>query len=253
MSLKALIFDVDGTISNTEKHGHLVAFNKSFQFSGLDWNWSSDLYRELLEVTGGKLRIKHYVENYLDHFDVDDLDKFALELHQLKTNFYVELMNEGKIPLRTGVERLFTEARENGIQLAIATTTSLVNVEALITNTLGSDALSWFSIIGAGDMVKNLKPAPDVFEYVLDQLKLSPKECIVFEDSLNGHVASRKAGLNTVITVNEYTSHQKFDDAMIVLNHLGEAEKPFSVIHGDNFGHSHVSIDFLKKLYERFY
>ena len=101
MSLKALIFDVDGTISNTEKHGHLVAFNKSFQFSELDWNWSSDLYSELLEVTGGKLRIKHYVENYLDHFDVDDLDKFALELHQLKTNFYVELMNEGKIPLRT--------------------------------------------------------------------------------------------------------------------------------------------------------
>ena len=126
MSIKALIFDVDGTISNTEKHGHLVAFNKSFQSSGMDWNWSSDLYRELLEVTGGKLRIKHYVENYLDHFDCDNIDNFALELHQLKTNFYVELMNEGKIPLRTGVESLFKEARENGIQLAIATTTFLL-------------------------------------------------------------------------------------------------------------------------------
>ena len=170
MALQALIFDVDGTLANTERDGHLVAFNLAFKELGLDWVWSNELYHKLLDVTGGQLRIKHYVNNYLPEFKTDDLDAFALSLHQLKTKIYVRIVDEGAMPLRPGVTRLFQEARAAGLRMAIATTTTPANVVALISNTLGEEALGWFEVIGAGDVVPNLKPAGDIYSYVLDQM-----------------------------------------------------------------------------------
>ncbi len=254
MALEALIFDVDGTLANTERDGHLVAFNEAFKELGLDWLWTNALYHELLDVTGGQLRIKHYLKTHRPDFECDDIDALAKKVHGLKTKIYVRLADAGAIPLRTGVARLFSEARKAGLRLAIATTTTPANVDALITHTLGADALDWFEVIGAGDIVPNLKPAGDIYHYVLKQMNLKPNQAIAFEDSHNGIVSSIDAGLKTLITVNEYTKTHQFDGAMAVLNHLGEPNnKPFTVLEGERTEHTYVGIDYLQELYANTY
>ncbi|SMN13937.1 Hypothetical protein CbbY [Bathymodiolus heckerae thiotrophic gill symbiont] len=253
MALEALIFDVDGTLANTERDGHLVAFNLAFAELGLDWVWSNELYHQLLDVTGGQLRIKHYVKTHEPEFECDDIDAFAKETHALKTKIYVRLVDAGDIPLRTGVVRLFNEAREAGLRLAIATTTTPANVDALIVNTLGRDALDWFEVIGAGNVVSNLKPAGDIYHWVLEKMNLEANECIVFEDSHNGIVSATDANLKTLVTVNEYTKLHSFDNAMVVLNNLGEPNKPFTIIKGDDTNATYVSVDYLKELHGKYY
>ncbi len=252
-TLKALIFDVDGTLANTERDGHLRAFNLAFQKLGLDWVWSSALYHKLLDVTGGQLRIKHYVKKYNPSFKHDDMDAFAASVHKLKTNIYVRLMDEGVIPLRAGVKRLFIEAQQAGLRLAIATTTTPANVDALLANTLGRDALDWFEVIGAGDCVPNLKPAGDIYSYVLEKMNLHPSACLAFEDSRNGIIAATEAGLKSVITVNEYTLEHTFDDALVVLNHLGEPDQPFRVLEGEVANTNYVTVDYLRTLHAKHY
>ncbi len=249
MALQALIFDVDGTLANTERDGHLVAFNLAFKELGLDWVWSNELYHKLLDVTGGQLRIKHYVNNYLPEFKTDDLDAFALSLHQLKTKIYVRIVDEGAMPLRPGVTRLFQEAREAGLRMAIATTTTPANVVALISNTLGEEALGWFEVIGAGDVVPNLKPAGDIYSYVLDQMNLNASECIAFEDSRNGIVSATHANLKTIITVNEYTDTHDFTGAIVILNNLGEQGQPFEMIEGNPTESTFVDVAYLQELH----
>lgn len=252
MSLKALIFDVDGTLANTERDGHLIAFNLAFETLELDWHWSDELYHQLLNVTGGQLRIKYYIKTYKPEFKCNDIDVFAKETHALKTKIYLRLVDEGDIPLRTGVVRLFNEAREAGLRLAIATTTTPVNVDALIANTLGCEALDWFKVIGAGNVVSNLKPAGDIYHWVLEKMNLKANECIAFEDSHNGIVSATEANLNTLITVNEYTKLHNFDNAMVVLNNLGEPHKPFTMIKGTSTDATYVNVDYLKELHEKY-
>ncbi len=251
MSLKALIFDVDGTLANTERDGHLVAFNQAFQEFGLDWNWSSELYQQLLDVTGGQLRIKYYVNDFLKDFECDDLDALALALHKRKTQIYVELMDQGRVPLRSGVERLFNEARARGLRLAIATTTTPANVDALIKNTLGEAALDWFEVIGAGDVVPKLKPAGDIYHYVLEKMNLKASEAMAFEDSHNGIVASSEANLPTLITINDYTNTHSFPGAMAVLSQLGEPNDAFEMISGEPTEHQFVNVDYLQELHAK--
>lgn len=252
MALQALIFDVDGTLANTERDGHLIAFNLAFAELGLDWHWSNDLYHQLLEITGGQLRIKHYIKNYDPDFKYEDVDAFVKEAHALKTKIYVRLVDEGKIPLRTGVVRLFKEAQEAGLRLAIATTTTPANVDALIINTLGREALDWFEVIGAGDVVPNLKPAGDIYHWVLEKMNLKADECIVFEDSRNGIVSATDVDLKTVVTLNEYTESHTFDGALVVLNNLGEPNKPFTMIAGDATDATYVGVDYLKELHAKY-
>lgn len=251
MALQALIFDVDGTLANTERDGHLVAFNLAFKEMGLNWVWSNELYHELLNVTGGQLRIKYYLKEYNTEFQHDDIDGLAASIHALKTKIYVRLMDEGAVPLRPGVERLFHEARAKGLRLAIATTTTPANVDALIANTLGREALDWFEVIGAGNVVPNLKPAGDIYHWVLGQMNLEAKDCIAFEDSYNGIVSSTDADLKTLITTNEYTESHSFDGAMVVLNNLGEPNKPFVMIAGDSTDDTYVNVDYLKELHAK--
>ena len=232
--LQALLFDVDGTLADTERDGHRVAFNLAFRDAGLDWEWDVALYGELLAVTGGKERIRHY----LTHFNTDfaapaDLDDFIASLHQAKTAHYTALLAEGRIPLRSGVARLLAEAREAGLRLAIATTTTPANVEALLSHTLGPESLDWFEVIAAGDIVPAKKPAPDIYEYALQELDLPPAACLAFEDSGNGILASRGAGLKTVITVNDYTREHDFSDAALVLDRFGDPDEPCRVLGGE--------------------
>ncbi|SMN01859.1 Hypothetical protein CbbY [uncultured Candidatus Thioglobus sp.] len=252
MALEALIFDVDGTLANTERDGHLIAFNQAFKTLGLDWAWSNELYHKLLDVTGGQLRIKYYLKNYEPEFKCEEVDAFAKKVHQLKTEIYVGLVDEGAVPLRTGVVRLFKEAREAGLRLAIATTTTPANVDALIANTLGREAMDWFEVIGAGDCVSNLKPAGDVYTYVLEKMKLDPSQAIAFEDSYNGIISATEAKLKTLVTLNEYTKTHSFNGAMAVLDNLGEPDKSFELISGEQTEYTYVSVDYLQVLYAKY-
>ena len=234
--LKALIFDVDGTLAETERDGHRPAFNQAFVDAGLDWNWSTEKYGELLEVSGGKERMRAFIESMPDFVlpeGFSDRTEFIRSLHATKTKYYTQYAIEGRIPLRPGVERLLNEAREKGVRLAIATTTTPANVQALLSSTLGVESMHWFEVIAAGDMVPHKKPAPDVFEYALSHLDLPPENCLGFEDTNNGLLSATQTGLKTIVTVNDYTRTQDFSKATLVISDLGEPDAPFQVVSGE--------------------
>lgn len=246
--LKALIFDVDGTLAETERDGHRIAFNTAFREFGLDWNWDVDLYGKLLAVTGGKERIRYYLDRFHQDFvKPADFDELVKSLHQTKTRYYVELLEGGSIPLRPGIKRLVTEARNAGLKLAIATTTSPDNVTTLLRCSLAPDAGSWFEVIAAGDIVAAKKPAPDIFLWALDKLGLTADDCLAFEDSENGLKSSLGAGLKTVVTVSGYTAGQDFSGATAVLSDLGEPWQPFKLLAGNVQGEKWATVDLLRQ------
>ncbi len=229
--LQGLIFDVDGTLANTERDGHRVAFNRAFEEAGLDWHWSVEFYGELLTISGGKERLKYFLRQYSPEFKPEgNLADFIAHLHQLKTKHYLNLLRSGTIQLRPGTKRLIKEARQAGINLAIATTSSLPNVIALLEKYLDLD---WFEVIAAGDIVAAKKPAPDIYRYVIQKLKLPANNILVLEDSDNGLEAAIAAGLKTIVTVNNYTADQNFSQAALVVSDLGEPEQPCRIIQGD--------------------
>jgi len=250
--LKALIFDVDGTLADTEKDGHRVAFNRAFEKAGLDWSWSVELYGQLLKVTGGKERIRHYLDDYNREFTrPDNLDEFIAGLHKSKTAFYTQMLSEGVIPLRQGVRRLILEAKEAGMRMAIATTTTPANVSALLVHALDSDAESWFEVIAAGDIVPAKKPAADIYLYTLKEMGLQADECLAFEDSHNGVLSSIGAELPTIITVNEYTLDHDFSGASIVLDNMGEPERGFNVLSGFEPEEKYLNMNTLKQIHQQ--
>jgi len=250
MELKALIFDVDGTLADNERDGHRVAFNQAFEARGLDWRWDVETYGGLLEIFGGKERLKHYIEESLPaDQQPEDVDSFVAEVHADKTRRYTELLEQGTIPLRPGVERLLREARAAGLALAVASTTTPKNVATLMRANFGPDEADFFDVVSAGDMVENKKPAPDVYERALDELGLPPEACLVFEDTSLGLASARNARLDTVITVNDYTEDEDFSGALLVLDNLGEPDRPFTVLQGDAGGARWVDVDLLRGLH----
>ena len=251
MTLNALLFDVDGTLADTERDGHRPAFNQAFADAGLDWHWDVALYGKLLAVTGGKERMKHYIDHYRpDYRKPDNFDELVAELHKAKTRIYSALAARGGIPMRPGVRRLLIEARAAGLRLAIATTTTPENVTVLLEHSLGAGTQEWFEVIAAGDIVPAKKPAPDIYHYALEQMGLDAAECLAFEDSENGLRASRGAGLTTLVTVNDYTLDHDFTGAAVVLSDLGEPGAPSRRIAGADFGQPFVDVAFLKALHQ---
>lgn len=221
MTLSAVLFDVDGTLADTERDGHRVAFNQAFRDCDLDWRWDVALYGELLAITGGKERIRHYLQNYRPEFlSQNNLDQWIAELHRTKTHYFLNLMKTGEIQLRPGVMNLIQQLRTNGIRIAIATTTTPENVIALLENTLGIDSPGWFDVIGAGDIVPHKKPAPDIYQWVIDQLGLPAEHCVAIEDSVNGLESALAAGIKTIVTSSEYTHTQNFSGASLILPDL---------------------------------
>ena len=249
--LKALIFDVDGTLAETERDAHRVAFNETFAKYHLDWDWSVELYGELLAVTGGKERIKFYLDRYRpDYPRPSNLDTFIAELHQQKTARYNAILVSHPIPLRPGIRRLLTEARDEGLRLAIATTTSLQNVITLLEGSLGPATTNWFEVIAAGDVVAAKKPAPDIYHYALKALGLRPTQCLAIEDSGNGIRSALGAHIPTIITINDYTRHEDFTGALLVVDHLGEPKQPVTVLAGKIDKIEYVDIAVLQHLFD---
>lgn len=222
--LQALIFDVDGTLADTE-HAHLAAFNQAFAREGLGWHWDEALYTRLLEVSGGKERILHYwraLEPELKDIGGAGVRDTVERLHALKTAVYEEAVQQGAVKLRPGVLRLIEDASREGLALAIATTTSPVNIMALLRTAIGPDWSDYFTVIEDASTAPLKKPHPQVYLQTLKRLGLSAQVCLAIEDSANGLKAATAAGLPTVVTPNGFTSHHDFTGALRVLPSLAD-------------------------------
>ncbi|MEJ2593154.1 MAG: HAD-IA family hydrolase, partial [Candidatus Thiodiazotropha sp.] len=230
---------------------HRVAFNRAFADAGLDWTWSVALYGELLAVTGGKERIRHYLDHYNREFSRPaDLDAFIAGLHAAKTEHYTRMLSEGLIPVRSGVRRLLQEARQAGLRLAIATTTTPANVSALLQYSLAPDAADWFEVIAAGDIVPAKKPAPDIYLWAMQRMGLPPAACLAVEDSHNGVQSALRAEIRSIlVTTNDYTAADDFTGASLVVDRMGGPDEPFRVSAGEVDGHRYVSLALLRELH----
>jgi len=213
MPLQALIFDVDGTLAETEEL-HREAFNQTFREFDLAWHWDQERYHTLLKITGGKERMLAHAAS----LGIDDFD--PLPLHKRKTTLYNEMLAQGAISLRPGVEALIRKAKEKDLRLAIATTTSRENVETLIRVTLGGDPHHWFEAISTGEDVAIKKPDPEVYQVALSRLELTARDAIAFEDTKNGVLAARGAGLDVIVTPSLYSAGEDFSGALAIIETL---------------------------------
>jgi len=236
--LKALIFDLDGTLADTEET-HRQAFNAAFIELALWWYWSPLLYARLLAVSGGKERLRHYIGTLpVPAAERERLLHTVPALHDTKTRIYTELLVRGQRPFRAGVLPLLRAARDAGLKLAIASTTTSANVDALLQANLGSARDMAFDVVACGDQVARKKPAPDIYRLVLASLRLPGEACIAFEDSVNGLRAAKAAGLMTVVTPSRWTAEEGFTGADLVLPSLEGLELPRL---GQLLGEAHAS------------
>ena len=234
-TLRALVWDVDGTLAETERDGHRVAFNRAFADEGLRWHWDAVTYGELLKVTGGKERIRHWwgrVDGAA--LQSPQADERIRRLHARKTDHYIALVRAGAVALRPGVARLLRTARARGLRLAIATTTTEANVRALLQATLGAASPAWFAVIGAGDVVARKKPAPDIYHWVLERLQLPAAATVALEDSAAGVRAAQAAGLPVLMTRSVYGATEPVGPPLLAdLDGLGSRRAP---AHGHSQG-----------------
>jgi HAD superfamily hydrolase (TIGR01509 family) len=233
MPLEALVFDIDGTMADTEE-GHRCAFNLAFERFGLPWRWDRTEYRALLRINGGKERLAQFIADIdLDEEDKRRLARLVPQIHLEKTKFYSSLAGDGGIPLRPGVERLIGEAREANVRLGIASTTTRANIDALLRATLGPRSVAYFAAIACGDEVSHKKPAPDIYRLALRRLERDAAASVAIEDSGNGLRAATAAGLRCVVTPTLWTEYDELSGAALVLPHLGDAAHPLAGEPGD--------------------
>lgn len=224
--LRALIFDVDGTLADTED-AHRSAFNAAFKEAGLPWHWSEQEYTRLLDVSGGKERIwKYWLERDPCVAAQDDLQTKVDEIHGSKTHHYEAMVEDGGVPMRPGILRLIKDAFAAGMPMAIATTTSPANIDVLLRAQLGPDWQKYFRVVRDGHTDARKKPAPDVYLSVLRELGLHGDDCLAFEDSYNGLSAALAAKIRTIVTPTKYTANHRFDGALRVPQHLGDPVNP---------------------------
>ncbi|HUR40547.1 MAG TPA: HAD-IA family hydrolase [Verrucomicrobiae bacterium] len=255
MTLRALLFDLDGTLADTECLGHRPAYNRAFKKLGLSFRWGPKLYRKLLSQPGGQERLLHYLKRYQpelgDHQAAVEADPQAWtrSVHDLKSRYFRRLVRRGRVPLRPGVARLMQEARAAGLRIAIVTSSTRATLRAILQHSLGASLMQEIELMVCGEEVERKKPAPDLYLLALARLDLSARECLAIEDSAAGLAAASAAGVRTVITINDNTAHEQFDRALLVLDTLGEPGLPATAMHGAIEG-GHVTVDTLRKLAE---
>ena len=220
--MKAIIFDCDGVLVDTERDGHRVAFNKAFARKGCNVGWGVELYGELLKVSGGKERMRHYFDNNGWPSGVADKNAFIKELHELKTDCFMRIIESGELSLRPGVARLVDEAIDHGINVAVCSTSHQRAVNLVVEVLLGHERKAHFDVILAGDVVSKKKPDPEIYNLASERLRLEPSECVVIEDNRNGLLAAKAAGMYCVITTNGYTKDEDFTEADLVVSELGD-------------------------------
>jgi HAD superfamily hydrolase (TIGR01509 family) len=221
--MKVLIFDCDGVLVDTEKDGHLVAFNRTFAERGYDVKWSAELYGELLKISGGKERMRHYFNDVGWPEGTADRDELILALHKEKTDNFMKIIESGELSLRPGVARLVDEAIADGsILLAICSTSNERSVNLIAEKLLGRKRKAKFSAILAGDVVSKKKPDPEIYNLAVERLAVKPDECVVIEDSRNGLLSAKAAEMHCVITTNGYTEKEDFSEADLVVSELGD-------------------------------
>jgi HAD superfamily hydrolase (TIGR01509 family) len=246
-ALQAIIFDMDGTLADTEDI-HRQAFNRAFSEFDCGWQWSRDEYRVLLSVSGGRERIRQYLEQRGVPGGAARLSELAASMHARKSAIYRELLAGTGIRLRPGVARLMREAGARGIPLGVATSSSRNNLETLLRAALGNGSIDAFQTIVTCDVVEEKKPSPAVYERAVSELGASPSRCVAIEDTRNGNLAALAAGLKTVITTHSFTLDDDFNGAALVVDRLGEPDQPMHVLAGDCGGAACVDLPLLEDI-----
>ncbi|HEY7244285.1 MAG TPA: HAD-IA family hydrolase [Xanthobacteraceae bacterium] len=248
MKLEALLFDVDGTLVDTEEL-HRQAFNQAFLEFDLGWDWDPGLYIDLLAVSGGVHRIAHYI----DTLGLPPAEKVRLRgqipaIHRAKTRNYGELLGSTAARLRPGIARLIKEARQAGLAVGLASTSSSMNLDKLLATVFGDEERTLIDVWVSADQVARKKPAPDIYELLLSMLRVPATACVAFEDSANGLAAAKAAGLFTVVTPSRWTKAQKFNDADLVIPSIGDPDQPLDPAHAMVAGAPYLALARLRAL-----
>jgi HAD superfamily hydrolase (TIGR01509 family) len=223
MELTALLFDCDGILAETERDGHRVAYNRAMKDLGIDAEWGVDEYGELVLISGGKERLKYYFEKDRDRFPEDAFGPDLIQkIYIKKTTIFKEMADTGNMPPRSGIARVVCEARDAGIMLFVCSTSHRESVETLLRKNYGEDVYSWFTGLFCGDVVTRKKPAPDIYLLVKNAYHLNPDCCCVVEDSRNGLLAAKAAGMHCLIAKSYYTQNEDFSEADGVVSCLGD-------------------------------
>jgi HAD superfamily hydrolase (TIGR01509 family) len=233
---RALIFDCDGVLADTERDGHLVAFNRMWREQGVDWQWTVEQYAIKLKIGGGKERIASLAKDadFRAAYAVPETDAAWLDVvagwHKRKSAIFQDLVMSGAIPARPGVKRLAQEAYSRRWLLAVCSTSAAPSVQAVLDSVMGKELAAQFAGVFAGDIVKAKKPAPDIYNYAADSLGLSHTDCVVVEDSRNGLQAATAAGMKCLVTTNALTEREDFSEAALVVDSLGDPGVPARVV-----------------------
>lgn len=249
MTLRALIFDVDGTLADTEE-AHRQAFNQAFLEHRLGWSWSPSLYSALLSITGGKERMHRYID-WLDipQAEARRLHEIVPLVHRTKARHFAELVEMGGVPFRPGIVRLIAEARAAGLRVALASTTTAENVTALVLRNAGRGGLGWFDAISTGDVVHRKKPAPDIYRHALATLGIAAERCAAFEDSELGVLAAQGAGIYTVAVPTRWTQAQDLTAADLVLPSIADPAEPLNAECSAALGESFLTLETLRAMH----
>ena len=221
--LKALLFDCDGVLAETERDGHRVGYNAAMKELGVDGEWSVELYADLLKIAGGKERMRYFFESNREKYPEDKFNTELIEkLYKVKTEIFKGMANRGDLPGRSGIARIVKEAKAQGIQLFVCSTSHKASVSALIESNFGKECLDSFTELYCGDVVPKKKPAPDIYLLASKNHNLDPKDCLVVEDSHIGLMAAKAAGMNCIVTPSFYTFEEDFSTANAVVSCLGD-------------------------------
>jgi HAD superfamily hydrolase (TIGR01509 family) len=251
--LRALLWDVDGTLAETEGDGHRVAFNEAFAAKGLPWRWDDAHYGALLRITGGRERLMHDMATRSDApAEPGERERLARELHALKNQRYAEIVASGALPLRAGVAEIIEQAHAEGLRQAIVTTTSRSNVEALLQRHFGSRWTQLFPVRICGEDVQHKKPDPEAYRLALDALRLSPLQALAIEDAPGGSAAATAAGVPVVVTRSRFFGHDAIQQAVAIgpgLDTRTGWRPPPSLAAGATAAHGRVTLADLQAWY----
>ena len=248
MKLSAVLFDVDGTIAETEEF-HRRSFNEAFKEFNLDWFWDEAIYKELINVGGGKERIMHHIKRaWPEMLNFKNLSKYIDSIHKIKNEIFEDFMDDLVIKPRPGVLRLIEELKQKKVRLALVSSSSETNILNLFNKALKINPKDEFDIIAHGDITKNKKPSPEIYEWALEKLRLPPQACVAIEDSPRGVESAIRANINVLVTPSILTVDENFKNAKLVISHLGEKKDPFNTIDGEDYGFGLVNYELLQKL-----